>query len=85
VLSVGDLPSLERFLAMLRDHLAKHRVTVTNPLRSCLEGVLLVNRGNFTGLELIQTALNELREARFHMRFPAYLAALAHCRAPIVR
>jgi hypothetical protein len=75
---VGDLPSAERFLAMLRDHLAKHRMTVMNPLCSCLEGVLLVNQGNFTGLELIQTALNELRETRFHMCFPAYLAALAH-------
>jgi hypothetical protein len=75
---VGDLPSAERFLAMLRDHLRKRRMTVMNPLCSCLAGVLLVNQGNFTGLELIQTALNKLREARFHMRFPAYLAVLAH-------
>lgn len=53
-------------------------MTVMNPLCSSLEGVMLANQGNFTGLELIQTALNELREARFHMHFPAYLAALAH-------
>lgn len=75
---VGDLPSAERFLALLRDHLAKHRMTVMNPLCSCLVGVLLVKQGQFTGLGLIQTALNKLREAWFHTRFPAYHAALAH-------
>jgi hypothetical protein len=29
---VGDLASAERFLALLRDHLAQHQMTVMNPL-----------------------------------------------------
>ena len=77
-LYVGDLAAAERFLAMLQDHLAKHALIVWNAIGRCLQGMLLVKRGDVAGLPLLRNALGELREAGYRLRYSAYLGTLAH-------
>ena len=76
-LYVGDWPEADRLLAMLLDHLAKHGMTIWNALSCCLQGTLLVKRGDVAGVQLLQSAIDELREMRFGLRYSAYLGALA--------
>jgi predicted ATPase/DNA-binding winged helix-turn-helix (wHTH) protein len=77
-LYVGDLTEAERLLAMLLDHLAKHALTVWNALGACLQGMLLTRRGEASGLPLTRSALMELRDAGFRLRYSSYLGTLAH-------
>jgi predicted ATPase/DNA-binding winged helix-turn-helix (wHTH) protein len=76
-LYVGDLAAAEQFLSMLLNYLADHAPTVWNALGLCLRGLLLVKRGDITGLPLLRSALDELRDMRFHLRYAAYLGMLA--------
>jgi predicted ATPase/DNA-binding winged helix-turn-helix (wHTH) protein len=76
-LYVGDLAAAERFLSMLLDFLAEHALTVWNVLALCLRGLLLVKRGDIAGLPILRSALDELRDMRFHLRYAAYLGMLA--------
>jgi predicted ATPase len=76
-LYVGDLAAAEQFLSMLLNFLAGHALTVWNVLALCLRGLLLVKRGDITGPPLLRSALDELREMRFHLRYAAYLGMLA--------
>jgi predicted ATPase len=80
-LKVGDLVAAERFVAILLDYSAKHALTVWNAVGRCLKGTLLVKRGDVTGLPLLRSALNGLSEARFALRYPAYLGTLAQALA----
>jgi len=48
-----------------------------NALGLCLRGLLLVKQGDITGLPLLRSALDELRDMRFHLRYAAYLGMLA--------
>jgi predicted ATPase/DNA-binding winged helix-turn-helix (wHTH) protein len=76
-LYVGDLEAAEQFLSMLLNFLADHPLTVWNALGLCLRGLLLVKQGDITGLPLLRSALDELRDMRFHLRYAAYLGMLA--------
>ena len=76
-LYVGDLAAAEQFLSMLRKFLAEHALTVWNVLGLCLRGLLLVKRGDIAGPPLLRSALDELRDMRFHLRYAAYLGILA--------
>jgi predicted ATPase len=76
-LYVGDWAGARRLLAMLLDHLEKHGLTVWNALGLCLQGTLLVKQGDMTGLPLLRSALDDLREMRFGLRYSAYLGTLA--------
>jgi predicted ATPase/DNA-binding winged helix-turn-helix (wHTH) protein len=76
-LYVGDLAAAESLLAMLLDHLAKRALTAWNALGHCLQGMLLIKRGDVTGLAILRRALDELHEMRFGLRCSAYLGALA--------
>ena len=76
-LYVGDLAAAERFLSMLLNYLAERPLTVWNALGRCLRGLLLVKRGDATGLPLLRKALDELREMRFRLRYAAYVGMLA--------
>jgi predicted ATPase len=76
-LYVGDWPEADRLLAMLLEHLAKHGMTIWNALSCCLQGTLLVKRGDVAGVQLLRSAIDELREMRFGLRYSAYLGALA--------
>jgi predicted ATPase/DNA-binding winged helix-turn-helix (wHTH) protein len=77
-LYVGDLAAAEEFLSTLLNHLADHTLTVWNALGLCLRGLLLVKRGDATGLPLLRSALDELRDMRFRLRYSAYVGTFAN-------
>jgi predicted ATPase len=76
-LYVGDLAAAEQFQSMLLNFLTDHPLTMWNALSLCLRGVLLVKQGDATGLPLLRSALDELHDMRFHLRYAAYLGMLA--------
>jgi predicted ATPase len=60
-LMTGDLVAAERSVAMLNDLVAKHGVTNHKDLAPCLEGELLVRRGEFAaGSSALRAALDKL-------------------------
>jgi predicted ATPase len=77
-LYVGDLAAAEQFLSTLLNYLADHPLTVWNALGRCLRGLLVVKRGDAAGLPLLRSALHELRDKRFRLRYAAYLGMLAN-------
>ena len=75
---IGDLPAAERYVAMLLDHSARHALTVWHARGRCLNGVLLIKRGEVGGgLPLLRDALDELRETGFVPHHTALLGTLA--------
>jgi len=75
---IGDLPAAERSVAMLLDHSARHALTVWHARGRCLNGVLLIKRGEGgAGLPLLRDALEELRETGFVPHHTALLGTLA--------
>jgi hypothetical protein len=75
---VGDLSAAQHYVAMLLDHSAQLAMEVWQAWGRCFEGVLLIKRGNAeTGLRLLRTALDELRETGSALRYTAFLGALA--------
>jgi predicted ATPase/DNA-binding winged helix-turn-helix (wHTH) protein len=76
-LYVGDLAQAERYVTILLEHSAKHALAVWNTLGRCLKGWLLLEQGDTTGLQLLRTDLNMLREHRFGFRYTEFLGTLA--------
>jgi predicted ATPase len=77
-LFVGDLAAAERSVAMLLDHSAKHVLALWHAWARCLEGALLIKRGDVEiGLPLLRTALDEVRESEFGLPYTIFLSALA--------
>lgn len=76
-LYVGDFVTAQHFLAMLQERVAQHALTVWSALVHCLQGVLLIEQGDITGLPLLRSALGEIDQVGFHARYPAYLGTLA--------
>jgi predicted ATPase/DNA-binding winged helix-turn-helix (wHTH) protein len=77
-LFVGDLVAVERSVAMLLDYSAKHVLVFWHAWARCLEGTLFIKRGDVeTGLPLLRTALDELREAKLALPTTIFLSALA--------
>jgi predicted ATPase len=75
---IGDLPAAERSVAMLLDHSARHALTVWHARGRCLNGVLLIKRGEIGGgLPLLRSALEELGETGFVPHHTAMLGTLA--------
>ena len=75
---IGDLPAAERSVAMLLDHSARHELTVWHARGRCLNGVLLIKRGEVNaGVPLFRDALDELRETGFVPHHTALLGTLA--------
>jgi predicted ATPase/DNA-binding winged helix-turn-helix (wHTH) protein len=75
---VGDLAAAERYVSMLLDHSAKLGMAVWQAWGRCFRGVLLIKRGRVdTGLRLLRTALDELRETGSALRYTAFVGALA--------
>jgi predicted ATPase len=74
---VGDWGTAERLLVSVKENLANHSLSLCDVKARCLQGVLLIHRGNVVGVPQLREALDELREAEFHMRYPAYLGTLA--------
>lgn len=76
-LYVGDLAEAERSVAMLLGLTAKYALNTWNAVIRCLHGRLLLAQGDFTGLAILRTALDWLREARFAVLYTISLGALA--------
>jgi tetratricopeptide (TPR) repeat protein len=77
-LLVGDLAVAERSVAMLLDHSAKHVLALWHAWARCLEGAQFIKRGDAeSGLRLLRTALDELRESEFALPYTVFLSALA--------
>src|SRR5258708_11358246 len=77
-LFVGDLVVVEQSVAMLLDYSAKHVLVFWHAWAHCLEGTLFIKRGDVeTGLPLLRTALDELREAKLALPTTIFVSALA--------
>ncbi|WP_210191731.1 ATP-binding protein [Rhodomicrobium vannielii] len=77
-LYVGDLPRAERALTMLSEQLAKHALPVSRQVGVCLRGLLDIKRGDFSGLPHLRIAIDEIRDAKYGLRYPAFLGVLAY-------
>lgn len=76
-LYVGDLAEAERSIRMLLDCSAKSALNTWNALGRCFQGRLLLAKGDLTGLPILRSAVNWLREAGFALHFAISLGALA--------
>jgi predicted ATPase/DNA-binding winged helix-turn-helix (wHTH) protein len=77
-LTVGDLATAEQSLAVLLDHAVKHALGFWQAMCHSYEGQLLIKRGDAaSGVRCLRTGLDELREARYVLRLPGFLGALA--------
>jgi predicted ATPase/DNA-binding winged helix-turn-helix (wHTH) protein len=77
-LFVGDFVAVERSVTMLLDYSAKHVLVFWHAWARCLEGTLFIKRGDVkTGLRLLRTALDELREAKLALPTTIFVSALA--------
>jgi predicted ATPase/DNA-binding winged helix-turn-helix (wHTH) protein len=75
---VGDLAAAECYVSMLLDDSAKLAMTVWRAEGRCFKGMLLIKRGgDDTGLQLLRTAIDELRQTGSILRDSAFLCALA--------
>jgi predicted ATPase len=77
-LLVGDLATAERYVAMLLDHSVRHVHALWDVMGRYLRGAILVRSGHHrSGLQLLQTATNQFREAGFILYRTASLGELA--------
>ena len=75
---IGDLAAAASYVSMLLDHSAKLGMAIWKAEGGCLKGALLLKRGRVDeGLQLLRTALDELRETGSVSRYTAFLGALA--------
>ena len=77
-LFVGDLAAAERYVALLLEQSGRHGLTLWHLRGRCYKGVLLNETGDAAaGLQLLGTALDELRETAFSGHYMAFLGAFA--------
>jgi predicted ATPase len=83
-LLVGDLAAAERSVAMLLDHSAMDVLALWHAWARCLEGALFIRRGDAeSGLRILRTALDELRESEFALPYTVFLGVLAEALAGV--
>jgi predicted ATPase/DNA-binding winged helix-turn-helix (wHTH) protein len=74
----GELDSAERYTTLLLDRTSRDSLDVWHAYGQCFEGELLVRRGHAqTGLELLVSGLEKLRQAGFVQYLTAFLAVYA--------
>jgi predicted ATPase/DNA-binding SARP family transcriptional activator len=74
----SDLVATERYVTALLDYSARHGLAAWHRPARCYDGVRLIKRGKLgEGLELLRTALDELRGTSFVPYYPVMLGALA--------
>ena len=74
----GDLQATERYVTALLDYSARQELAAWHRPARCYDGVRLIKRGDLRGgLELLRTALDELRETSFVPYYPFMLGTLA--------
>jgi hypothetical protein len=76
-LYVGDLAEAEHSSGVLLDCSAKFALNIMNVLSCCLQGRLLLARGDPPGFSVLRAALGRLRDARFAFHNAISLGALA--------
>jgi predicted ATPase/DNA-binding winged helix-turn-helix (wHTH) protein len=77
-LFVGDAIASKSWVAMLLDRAARYELPVWHARGRCFEGVLLSRRGDaMAGSQLLQSSLEDLREAGSALYYTAFLGALA--------
>jgi len=75
---VGDLAAAERYVSMLLDHSAELAMAVWQAGGRCLKGALLLKHGRINaGLQLLRSALDELRDTGSVPRYATFLGVLA--------
>jgi predicted ATPase/DNA-binding winged helix-turn-helix (wHTH) protein len=83
-LTVGDLATAEQSLAMLLEHAVRHALGFWQALCHSYQGELLIKRGDAAGgIRCLRIGLHELRDARYVLRFPRLLSALAEGMAAV--
>ena len=77
-LLAGDLPTAERFVAMLLDHSARNSLASWQAEGRCFQAVLRIKRGDVAGgVQALRDALGELPGINFSLRYTALLGELA--------
>lgn len=76
-LFVEDLSFAESLLANIDSHVAEHAMTIWRAMGACLRGEWLLKRRDMSGLGILRSALDELFDAGFRMRYPWHLGAYA--------
>jgi predicted ATPase len=76
-LTIGDLATAERYVALLSDLVEKHGMAFWLGWASCLRGQLLLKRGEFAaGSTLLRAGLEARIQAGWMMRCPEFLGVL---------
>ena len=74
----SDVAATERYVTALLDYSARHALAAWHRPARCYDGIRLIKRGEVgEGLELLRTALDELRGTSFVPYYPVMLGALA--------
>jgi predicted ATPase/DNA-binding SARP family transcriptional activator len=74
----NDVAATERYVTALLDYSARHELAAWHRPARCYDGIRLIKRGEVgEGLELLRTALDELRGTSFVPYYPVMLGALA--------
>jgi predicted ATPase/DNA-binding winged helix-turn-helix (wHTH) protein len=79
-LYIGDLAAADRWVTMLLT-LSEHGLTSWNRLGRCLNGALLLARGDAAGLAVLEAALGWLHEAGFVFRTLSFVPILVEALA----
>jgi predicted ATPase len=78
MLATGDLDAAERAIMILMDHATHHDMTYWWIVGSCLQGDLLIRRGNTVkGVALLGEALTSCERTGWAVCYPAYKGVLA--------
>ncbi|HLJ06039.1 MAG TPA: winged helix-turn-helix domain-containing protein, partial [Acetobacteraceae bacterium] len=73
----GDLSSATRFATALTEHADRHALGVWRTYGRALRGRLMINDQPLEGVALLRSALDELHDTPFDIRFQLYLVWLA--------
>jgi predicted ATPase len=74
----GDLVAADRYVTALLDSSARHALAARHRGARCFDGARLIKRGEVgEGLELLRTAIDELRRTSFGPYYPVMLGTLA--------
>lgn len=77
-LFVGDLAAAEHSISMLLDQSTRHGLALWHGWGRSFNGALVIERGDVVaGLQLLRSALDEVRETRSALRYMAFISELA--------
>ena len=83
-LAVGDLAAAEHSAATLLEHSVQQGLRFWQALGDTYEGQIMIRRGDVVaGVQRLRTGLDEIREAKYVLRYPGLLGALAEGMADI--